>query len=187
MPTATQTASKPVTLSAIARDMLMQADGDMNRAAAAFASFGEADASARGEMLFYAARKLLAEVPQVQRAAILSERAATITEPFLKAPERMQNAAKAARERLVLAKGALQSSLYELLYSIGGTTKPLREWTGTEIIGHAEIELAKGATAVRNARFLRSVGYAAGAAKVGEAVSPGDLERMKADADASEV
>lgn len=66
MPTATHTAPKPVTLSAIARDMLMQADGDMNRAAAAFASFGESDASARGEMLFYAARKLLAEVPQVQ-------------------------------------------------------------------------------------------------------------------------
>ena len=181
------TGAKAVSLQQTAQDMLAKADGDMNRAAEMLANYADNIASYRAELLRIGARKILNEVPQVQRAAIFRERAASTSAPFVKAPHRMSAGAKAAQARFKAAGSAIKSALMELPYTIGGLTKPLREWTGTEIHGHAEIEFAKGATAVRNARFLLAVGSAAGAKKIGEAVSPGDLERMKADAESSEV
>lgn len=181
------TGAKAVSLQYMAQRMVEKADGDMNRAAEMLANYADNIARYRAEMMLIAARKLISEVPQVQRAAIFRERAASSTAPFIKAPYRMSAGAKASQARFKAAGMAIKSALMELPYTIGGLTKPLREWTGTEIHGHAEIELAKGATAVRNARFLLAVGSAAGAKKIGDAVSPCDLERMKADAESSEV
>ncbi|WP_435654983.1 hypothetical protein [Brucella pituitosa] len=181
------TGAKPVGLQQIAQDMLAKADGDMNHASEMLANYASNINSYRDELLRIGARKLLNEVPQTQRAAIFRERASSVSEPFIKAPHRMSAGAKAAQVRLRQAGAAIKSVLMELPYTIGGLTKPLRDWTGTEIHNHAEIELSKGATAVRNARFLLAVGSAAGSKKIGDAVSPADLERMKSDAESSEV
>lgn len=168
-------------ISEIARNMLEESGGDMNAATEKLANYAENFASYRGELLRIAARKLLHEVVQSSRQAILREDAS-----FNAAPYRMTEGAKAAQARLRMAGPAIKSALLELEFSIGGIVKPLREWTGSEIIPHAEIELAKGTTAVRNARFLLQVGHAAGENKVG-ALPAKDVERMYAESMASPV
>lgn len=175
------TPARRLPLSEIARNMLSEAGGDLASAAEKLANYAESIASYRSELLRIGARKLLNEVPQSERAAILREDAT-----FLKAPHRMTSGAKAAQARFKMAGRAIKCALLELPYVIGGVRKPLREWTGAEIVPHAEIELSKGASAVRNARFLLYVGRAAGDKKVG-AVPVKDIERLHAEAMASDV
>lgn len=183
------TGAKPLSLQAVAQRLLEEADGDMNSAAIKLANYASNINSYRDELLLIGARKLLNEVPQVQRAAVMREYTSTsYAKPaFARAPHRMSEGAKLAQERMRNSSGLMKSILFELKYTIGGITRPLREWTGTEIAAHAEIELTKGQTAVRNARFLIAVGRSAGAEKVGHAIDAASLERMKAEADASEV
>lgn len=175
------TPARRLPITEIARNMLSEAGGDLASASEKLANYAENIASYRSELLLIAARKVVNEVVQSERAAILREDAT-----FLKAPHRMTAGAKAAQARFKMAGRAIKCALLEMPYAIGGVRKPLREWTGAEIVPHAEIELSKGASAVRNARFLLYVGQAAGDKKVG-AVPVKDIERLHAEAMASDV
>lgn len=172
---------KRLSISEVARNMLDEANGDLGKATEKLANYAGNIASYRDELLRIGARKLLNEIPQAARAAILREDAS-----FLKAPHRMTAGAKAAQARFKMAGRAIKCALLEMPFVIGGVSKPLREWTGSEIVPHAETELSKGASAVRNARFLLYVGKAAGDKKVG-AVPVKDIERLHAEAMASDV
>ena len=169
--------ARDVSLQSIAARMLAEADGDIGRAAEKFANYAESIPRIRGELLIAGAKSLLNQVPGAMRATILRERTSAAATP--RQPYREPPAAKAARARMIGAgRNAIKSALMEMPYIIGGVSRPLREWTGGEITAHGEQQLATGASAVRNARYLIAVGTAAGAKKIGEALDGSEVERL---------
>jgi hypothetical protein len=130
----------------------------------------------RDEMMMVAAKALLNQVPGAMRATILRERTGSTVRAT---PYREPEAAKAARARMMGAgRNAIKSALMGMPYTIGGLSKPLRDWSGGEIAAHGETQLATGSTAVRNARYLIAVGTAAGAKKIGEALDGSEVDRL---------
>ncbi|MBZ9943493.1 hypothetical protein LB533_20615 [Mesorhizobium sp. BR1-1-13] len=177
------TGAKALTLQSLARQMLDEAGGDLSAAATKLANYASNIARYKDELLLIGARKLINEVPQTQRAGILREHGGTA---FAKAPHRMNDAAKATQARMRMAGRTIKSALMDLPFTIGGAVKALREWTGGEVLAHGEVELSKGTSAVRNARFLVAVGRAAGDKKIGD-LGDAAVERLHKEAMSSDV
>jgi hypothetical protein len=180
------TGAKALTIQGLARQMLDEANGDTAAATIKLANYACNIASYREELLLIGARKLINEVPQTVRAGILRDYGAGVGAAFRKAPHRMNDAAKATQARMKMAGITIKSALMELPFTIGGAVKALREWTGVEVAAHGEVELSKGSSSVRNARFLVAVGRAAGDKKIGD-LGDAAVERLHKEAMNSDV
>lgn len=178
------TGAKPVSVQTIARQMLTEAGGDLNRATDKLVGYIANFPRLSDEVLRIGARKLINEVPQIERQAIMRAEGSA---SFVKAPFRMNDGARRAQERLLKRAGHLRNSLLSMPYVIDGTSKPLGEWIGSEIEAYGETQLMAGATQVRHARFAIAVGRAAGSTKIGEALDEAAVGRIHTEAMASEV
>jgi hypothetical protein len=170
--------AKLITPQTFAGQMLDAAGGDIGKAA----KIGMERAGDRllSEFAMIGLRAVLGEIPRRERAVMESARQC-------KAPFRMNPAALASQDRHRTVGATIATATLNQPYTIDGKVRPLREWLGTDILAHGERELAKGTTAVRNARFAIAVGTAAGDRVIGEALKDKDVERMRADADRNPV
>ena len=179
--------AKAPSIQSTAQRMLRESSGDMGAAVDRFVGYARNFPHMADELMRIGARKLLNEVPQTERAGILRERSSVQALPFVKAPFRMNKAALASQERLRKQGGYIKSALLDMPYTIGGKSQPLRLWTGVEVRGLGETQLLAGASTVRNARFLIAVGSAAGDKKVGDVLDGSAVEKIKREAESSDV
>ena len=174
------TAAKAVTVQTLARQMLDEAGGDLGKATDKLVGYISNFPRLTEEVLRIGARKLINEVPQVdRRAATMSDNG---NKPFASAPHRMNDGALRAKERLLKRGGHLKNTLLAMPFVIGSISKPLGEWVGTEIEAYGETQLLSGATQVRNARFAIAVGRAAGNKKIGYALKEEEVAQLRAEA-----
>ncbi|WP_031200386.1 hypothetical protein [Mesorhizobium sp. LSHC414A00] len=179
------TGAKAVSVQTLARQMLAEASGDLNKATDKFVGYLSNFPRLAEEVLRIGARKLINEVPQVERKAETMR--VSVGQPFAKAPHRMNDGALRAKERLLKRGGHFKSALLGMPFVINGISKPLSEWVGTEIAAYGETQLMAGATQIRNARFAIAVGNAAGNKKIGFALKEDDVARLREEAMSSSV
>lgn len=171
--------AQPVTVATLARQMLTEANGDLTKATDKLVGYVSNFPALADEILRIGARKLINEVP------VMDRKAATAPDgdrPFIRAPHRMNAGARAAKERLVKRAVHLRNSLLSMPYVINGMSKPLGDWLGVEIEAYGETQLMAGTTQIRNARFAIAVGRAAGHKKIGYALKEDDIARMHEEA-----
>lgn len=171
------TGARAISVQTLARQMLTEAGGDLNKATDKFVGYLANFPRLAEEVLRIGARKLINEVPQNARNDII--RAETTP---AKAPPRMNDGARRAQERALKLGGHLKSSLLSMPFVIGSISKPLAEWIGTEIAAYGESQLLAGATQIRNARFAIAVGNAAGHKKIGQALKESDVSFLREEA-----
>src|SRR6218665_3449047 len=95
------TAAKPISLNTIARQMFDEARGDMAAATEKLANYVSQFPRLSDELLRIGARKLLNEIPQVERKASAAARGEHDSATFVaSAPFRINDPAKRARERI---------------------------------------------------------------------------------------
>lgn len=179
------TAARSISVQEIARKMLTEAGGDLNKATDKFVGYLANFPRLTDEVLRMGARKLINEVPQVDRKAITMRD--SVTQPYGKAPHRMNDGARRAQERILKRGGHIRTAYLTMPFVIGSISKPLSEWVGTEITAYGETQLMAGATQIRNARFAIAVGNAAGNKKIGYALKEEDVARLREEADSSAV
>lgn len=179
------TGARDITIQTVARQMLDEASGDINAATIKLVNYVSNLPRLHDDLLQFGARQLLHSLPSTQRAAMMTERSTVSVSG--KAPHTMSPGAKAAQARMRAAGATLKSALFNFEIAINNQVRKLADWTGTEILAHAEGNLAAGASAVRNARFLVSVARAAGDKRIGDAIDDETIERLKREAESSEV
>ncbi len=172
-------AAQDVTINTVARMMLDEAKGDINAATTKLMNYVSSFPRLQSDLLQYGARNLLHSLPSSQRAAIMDER---VSRPYTMPP-----GAKKAQDRLRGAGKVIKSALFNLELTINNQVRKLADWTGDEVMAHAEANLTAGASAVRNARFLLSVAQRAGSKRIGDAIDDATIERLKAEAERSVV
>lgn len=179
-PSAQASGAKLMTPQTFAAQMLEQAGGDITKAT--IIGMGKAPPRLLAEFAQIGLRQTIGEVPRRERSILESERRSRPNAPFA-----MNAATRAAQDRVRTVGATFANATLNQPYTIDGKVRPLREWLGTDILAHGERELAKGTTAVRNARFAIAVGTAAGSRVIGDALKDKDVERMRADADRNPV
>lgn len=177
--------AKAISVQELARKMLTEANGDLAKATDKFVGYLANFPRLAEEVLRIGARKLINEVPQIERKAETMR--ASCGQPFAKDPHRMNDGALRAKERLLKRGGHIKTALLTMPFVINGMSKPLGEWVGTEIAAYGETQLMSGATQIRNARFAIAVGNAAGNKKIGYALKEDDVARLREEALSSAV
>lgn len=162
------TGAQAVTLQSLARQMLDEAGGDVNRAVTKLDNYASSIKRYNDEFRLLGVRTVLNGLAGQQRATVRVEAAA---------PHRMSPADKAAQARKRMAGAVIRSALMEMEYQIGNVVKPLRAWRGVEIAAHGETQLATARTSARRAQFLILVGNAAGEREVGT-IGDAEVERL---------
>lgn len=170
---------KPITLQTLARQMLDEAGGDINKAAVRMDNYAAGVQRFNDELRMLGIRTALSAAIQSQRATVLRDyRMPAATASAL---HRMSAADKVAQARLKMSGAIVRSALMEMEFQIGNVAKRLREWTGIEILAHGETQLATARSSARNAQFLISVGRMAGAKKIGD-LGDATVERLHKEA-----
>lgn len=167
------TAAKSMTVQSLARQMLDEAKGDINKAAVKLDNYASNIKRFNDEFRMLGVRTTLNALAGTQRAIVRAE--------IVKTPFKMNDAAKATQARIRRAGDVIKSALMEMEFQIGGVVKRLRDWTGTEIAAHGETQLMSARSSVRNAQFLIAVGRAAGKKTIGE-LGDAAVERMHKEA-----
>lgn len=177
------TAAKSISLQTVARQMFEESNGDLTKATEKMANYCENFPRLSAELLRVGARTLLNSIPTTDRKAAAAARGESETASFvMSVPHRMNEATKAAQARIARLGRTSQNAILNDKYTIGSICKPLRDWLGTEILEHGQKQLLAGQTAVRNARFLISIGELAGDALVGDKVDEASAAQLKAQA-----
>lgn len=177
------------TLIGLAERMLREAGGDMNAAAEKMSNYVVQKPRLAAEAIRIACRALLGESVRSERAAMTPAPVGPTADNdhFLKAPFRMNDAARKAQERVAKLGKAHREAILDAPYTINGVSKSLRDHIGADVVSHGEVMLAQGSTTVRNARFLIAIGNTAGNRKVGDAVSITEALRLRKEADKTPV
>lgn len=164
------TGAQTVTLQSLARQMLDEAGGNINRAVTKLDNYASNIKRYNDELRLLGVRTVLNGLAGQQRATVRVEAVAGTK-------WRESAGAKATRARMKMAGAAVRSALFEMQYQIGNVVKPLRAWRGVEIAAHGETQLATARTSARRAQFLILVGRAAGEKEVGT-IGDAEVERL---------
>lgn len=166
--------AKPISIQTLAQQFFdKRKDGDVAAASREMAEYTDKIPSLRMELQTMAARQLMNGVVRHDWRTTWSE-----GNSKQKAPFRMNESAKQSQARM-RSTGAVRAALMSLPYTINGICRPLCEWTGADMLHYGSVELEKGRTAMRNARFAIAVGNAAGSKKVGDALTEEALAKFK--------
>jgi len=185
--------SVPETPQSVAERMLSHAKGDMEAATKAMVEYAEQHENIRRIVLWNGCRAVLNGIARSDRpAADLTASNDTWNpgelRPTEKAKWKPNAAAFAAAERQKSLGAAHQGApLLNAQYVINGICKPLREHIGTDVVAFGNTQLEASKTGVRNARFWIAIGEAAGARKVGDAVTTSEALRLRKEADKTPV
>lgn len=174
--TATKDA-KPITLQSIAQRMMAEASGDIEAAARKIFNYCGNYPRLAEELGMHAARTLAHGVPIAARQQAQAARVAP-------SPHKFTPAILAAQRRAMRMGQSNSNALLNDPYTIGGQTKPLRDWDGDTIRDHGEQQLSRGKAQVRNGQFLILVGTAAGHDVIGQKLDEAAVAQMRAEADA---
>ncbi len=174
--------ARDATPQSIAERMLNEADGDLRSAAEKMFNYVSGLPRLRDEVLRAGCRKFLNECVGSERAQQRREYSGSMAKPF-----RMNAATLRAQERARSVGRHHNSALLNMVYIIDGKRKRLRDCTGDEMVAYGEVELLKGASAVRNARFAIAIGRLAGERIIGDAVTDDEAARLQAEAQESPV
>lgn len=178
----------------VAERMLRTAGGDMEVATKAMVDYVESHQSLRRIVLWNGCRAVLNSVPSsARRATTLAPvndwSPSDIGTAVRPAPAWKPNAAAfaAAERQKSLGKAHQGAPLLNAEYVINGICKPLREHIGTDVVAFGTTQLESSKTGVRNARFWIAIGKAAGARKVGDAVTDIEALRLRKECDKTPV
>jgi hypothetical protein len=168
----------------IAAMYLDDANGDIAKAAEDLMSYLAANPRLADEFTRIGVRSVLQSLPIAERGAMQRERASgggvAAGSPQQRA--HLEAGLASARARLVSTAGAVRSALLDMPYTIGQQRRKLRDWTGDEVLKSGEANLASAQTQARNARFLILVGKAAGARRIGDALTEKEVARLDREA-----
>lgn len=172
--------AKPISVQTLAQQFFDKTkSGDLAEASRKLAEYVDGIPSLRMELLMLAARSIMNGIVVTDRRLIERDMSyRSKADRSNSAPFRLNAAARATQQRR-MNPTAVRAALMNLPYVIDGVCRPLREWTGTDMLHYGEIELVKGRTAMRNARFAIAVGNAAGDKKIGEALTEEALAKIK--------
>lgn len=181
------TSARDVSIQDVASRMLQEAGGDNAAAAKKMKGYISNFPRLTDEVLDVGIATLISRVPGIQRAALDREigRAPEGDKIFVKAPFTLSPAAKAAAARTARMGKSAGEALLNFPHTINGLTKPLRNFTGEEVLAHGQTQLLTAGTQMRNAHYLIMVGQAAGSNKI-ETLGASRVEALRKQADALE-